>query len=120
MFSEEIINIVWNKAKTVEGYDPIAVRKDCCGAWIIRHLYGDRDSEFGWEIDHVYPEALGGRDDIENLRAMHWKNNASKGDDFPVYKAKVHAVNNKNTEEEMQYTVNDDLQKVLRNLYHFE
>lgn len=119
MFTNEQIDKVWNKANKVDGYDPAAVRQDSCGAWIIKHHYGNRESDFGWEIDHVYPESLGGRDDEENLRAMNWRNNDSKGDDFPIYKGRVHAQENRNIEEEIQYTVNDALQQRLKELYNF-
>lgn len=59
-FNEDIIAAVWNKARPVEGYNPDSYRKDVCGAWIMREAYGNRDSNYGWEIDHVYPVSKGG------------------------------------------------------------
>ncbi len=117
MFDENLINRVWNSARVEEGYNPDRFRKDACGAWIIRNQYGRSDTIYGWEIDHIYPQALGGKDDLFNLRAMQWENNRSKGDDYPVYKAVVRAEGNKNVYENSQFTVNEDKQRLLSNIY---
>ena len=117
MITEEIINSVWEKAKTVEGYDSASIRKDACGAWILRNQYGNRSSIYGWEVDHVYPQALGGDDALDNLRAMQWENNESKGSDFPHYTAKVQAAGANNVYQEVQYTVNSDLAERLKKRY---
>ncbi len=77
-FSEEIIQKVWDKSKTVSGYDSTKWGKDECGAWIGRQNYGDRDSKYGWEIDHIKPESERGTEELSNLRPLQWKNNASK------------------------------------------
>ncbi len=59
-------------------------RKDTCGAIMSRTQYGTREN-FGWEIDHIRPVALGGGDEIGNLQALHWENNRSKDDRFPEW-----------------------------------
>ena len=64
-WSNEIIQSVWEKAKLVEGNDAGWWRKDECGAWIGRREYGNRQSQYGWEIDHINPN---GGDDLSNLR----------------------------------------------------
>lgn len=74
-FSEEVVEEVWRKApQTSPGY-----AKDACGATISRHAYGTLSSD-GWEIDHIVPVADGGTDAPDNLQALHWENNRSKGD----------------------------------------
>lgn len=78
MFSYDIKLRVWSKATKVDGFDPAMFRKDPCGAWIVWNKYGLRDNDYGWEIDHVYPKALGGGEEFDNLRAMNWRNNDSK------------------------------------------
>lgn len=108
---------VWQKAQKVEGYNPSLFRKDCCGAWMAYVKYGDTSNPYGWEIDHVYPQARGGDDRLENLRAMNWRNNRSKGDDYPSYKSAVGAEDNKNIKNEDVFTVNSDLQAILKNIY---
>lgn len=117
MFTNEVVQAVWEKAVVVEGYDSSVIRKDACGAWILRGQYGMRDAEYGWEIDHVFPESMGGGDDLINLRAMHWENNVSKGDDFPSYKSVLKADGNKNVRIEGQFKVNKQLLEQLRKLY---
>ncbi len=69
----------WRKATPIIGYDPAIWRRDAFG-WLIRYSdYGIRNSKFGWEIDHMRPTRLGGGDQLSNLRALHWRNNASLG-----------------------------------------
>ena len=94
-YTEEQIQNVWDRASIVDGYDKSRFRKDACGAWIIRDKYGDTDSLYGWEIDHVVPKSLLRdlgieevlMDNPSNLRALQHQNNASKGDDYPSYTA---------------------------------
>lgn len=79
-FSESSIQKVWEKATVVPRYDPNFWRKDQCEAWIGRSSYGDRNSKYGWEIDHITPVSQGGGDELSNLRPLHWQNNAATQD----------------------------------------
>ena len=85
----EAIQRIWEKGIIVDGYNASLYRQDFAGAWISREAYGDTDNILGWEIDHVYPDELGGGNHIENLRPMNWRNNRSKGTDYPHYTAVV-------------------------------
>jgi len=76
-YSEDIIEAVWKKGKIVPGYNSSKVRKDQCGAWIKRDKYGDRNSSYGWEIDHISP---GESDSLYNLRPLQWQNNVATSD----------------------------------------
>ncbi len=62
----------------IKGNDPNEWRKDQCGAWIGRRFYGDRNSQYGWEIDHIISVDSGGTDSLSNLRPLQWVNNASR------------------------------------------
>ena len=77
-FSEGKKQKVWEKGKSVPPNDPKVWRKDQCGAWIKRSEHGNRESKFGWEIDHI--DAKGG-DDLSNLRPLQWENNVATGED---------------------------------------
>lgn len=116
MWSEDIIQLVWNKATKVEGYNEAKYRKDACGAWIARDKFGQIHN-YGWEVDHIYPQIRGGNDNTLNLRALHYKNNRSKADDYPTYKAAVTAHGTLNIDSEKILTVNAELQQRLRILY---
>jgi|SRR5580700_4129140 hypothetical protein len=71
--------VVWAKGTIIPGYDPATWRRDAFGSAIRYADYGDRNSEYGWEIDHIVANALGGSEDISNLRPLHFRNNASLG-----------------------------------------
>lgn len=68
----------------------------------------------------MYPLSQGGDDNMDNLRPMQWENNASKGNDFPVYNSAVRAEGNDNIHEKAQFKVNDSLVEKLRALYELE
>ena len=76
-FTNEEIQAVWYKGRIITNNDPNVWRKDQCDAWIMRNQYGNRDSGWGWEIDHINP--FGGYS-LSNLRPLHWKNNLAKSE----------------------------------------
>jgi len=78
-YSDETIIQIWQKAQYVSPENEArGFRKDECGAWIKLSDYGNRDSPYGWEIDHIFPQSLGGSDELYNLRPLHWENNIEK------------------------------------------
>jgi hypothetical protein len=77
-YSNGTIQKVWEKGTLVSANDPNVWRKDQCKAWIGGPHYGNRQSQYGWEIDHIKPESEGGGDELSNLCPLQWKNNASK------------------------------------------
>lgn len=123
--TEELIQLVWEKGLKVEEYDPNRVRKDACGAWMIRENYGDRDSVFGWEIDHIYPKSRlemlevpeDDIDNILNLRPLNWRNNDSKSNNFPIYKASITSEDNRNILREEELEINESVRQQILSLY---
>lgn len=92
---ENLIEAVWRKGCTVPGNNPNVWRKDVCGAWMKREDYDNRNSEYGWQIDHINPASRGGSHDIENLRPLHWLTNESRQNQMEDY-CRVRAHGNHN------------------------
>lgn len=103
MFSEEIIEQVWSKAVIVSNNDPNVWRKDYAGAWIRRDHYGNKESEYGWEIDHIKPVSVGGGNELANLLPLQWQNNQTKENQFPEWKTNKTAVGIHNGEKEQSW-----------------
>lgn len=49
---------------------------------------------------------------------MHWRNNVSKGDDYPLYNREVTSDGTNNIESKKEYRVNLETQMELANLYN--
>jgi len=103
-WTDEDINNVWEKATIAEPNDKDIWRKDLAGAWIKKDKYGDeKELGYGWEIDHINPEAKGGKDDLDNLQPLQWQNNRTKSDDYPDYKTSVSSEKTKNIYSEQEH-----------------
>lgn len=88
--SQKIAMKLW---RDVFGENTIWIR-DCFGTWMHRDDYGDTekvrrrpngdnvDHVYGWTVDHIMPEAKGGKDTWNNFEPMHFINNSKKKDDI--------------------------------------
>lgn len=71
---------VWEKGRIIPGLDPNVWREDAYGFRLKYEDHGNRNSSYGWEIDHYpVPRALGGFDTLDNLRPLHCRSNATLG-----------------------------------------
>jgi hypothetical protein len=77
--SHTLIVRVWLKGEIIPGYKPTEWRKDRCGTIMHFSRHGDTNSSYGWEIDHIIPQSIGGTDDLSNLQPLQWQNNRKKG-----------------------------------------
>ena len=73
---------LWNKSF---GKETKAI--DFAGRAIAKGAYNDRNSEFGWNVDHILPKSRGGVTADYNLICCHIKTNDEKGDKFPCFVA---------------------------------
>ena len=76
--SKEKRKQVWDKAKKIPGRDRTKYRKDPYGNVLYYGSYG-KNSEMGWDIDHIKPLSRGGSNDIRNLQALQMSANRKKG-----------------------------------------
>jgi hypothetical protein len=85
-FSPEIIEAVWQKARSLGTHTNLRV--DAWGWTIVRQDFGNTRSRYGWEIDHILPCSEGGSDDLSNLQPLQWENNRRKDEVQPIVSAK--------------------------------
>ena len=80
-YSEEQKYRIWYQStRSINGYDHSLYALDNSGNEIHYQEYGNTDSDFGWEIDHIIPQVAGGQNVLSNLQAIHWRVNRAKGD----------------------------------------
>lgn len=80
-FTDERLDQIWDKAKTIKNKNPELYRQDKFGNEMYRPSYG-KMSEKGWNVDHSKPQALGGTDHLNNLQPMNSRANSSKGEKY--------------------------------------
>ncbi len=76
---QEIFN-AWSKGRIMPDQDRNIYRWDRCGQVMQYSQHGNRNSNYGWEIDHINPVNNGGTDIDNNLQPLNWKNNLAKSD----------------------------------------
>lgn len=60
---------------------------DFSGREIAKAAYNDRNSDYGWNVDHILPQSRGGKTVDYNLICCHILTNGEKADKFPCFKA---------------------------------
>ncbi len=73
---------LWNRSfgKDMKAYD-------FAGRVIAKGAYNDRNSKFGWNVDHILPQSKGGATADYNLVCCHISTNDEKADKFPCFTA---------------------------------
>lgn len=93
--SEEQKRAAWEKtSKTEYTYNFKTYALSPEGAWVCKEDYGKTNTH-GWSVDHW--DGNDKNNKLDNLRAMQWKNNNSKGNKTNCYIRKVYAITNSNT-----------------------
>jgi len=73
---------LWNKTFGKE-----TSAHDFTGRKIVKGAYNDRNSEFAWNVDHIYPQSKGGATNDSNLIVCHILTNNEKANKFPCFTA---------------------------------
>lgn len=82
---EDLKRAAWGRTAPVAGQmNSWEFRKDILGNMVRYSDFGNRHSPFGWELDFIVSQALGGSSNPENLQALHWKANAARADAVPA------------------------------------
>ena len=96
---------------------------DFSGRKIVKGAYNDRNSEFAWNVDHIYPQSKGGATNDSNLIVCHVLTNDEKANKFPCFTAnkkkfeilkvqnhyEIKSLSNNKKEEQQQKDVADFL-----------
>lgn len=61
--------------------------QDFAGRTIVKGAYNDRNSDFGWNVDHILPRSKGGVTADHNLVCCHVQTNDEKANKFPCFTA---------------------------------
>lgn len=73
------LRAVWRRSgRILPCRKPSEWREDAFGSRIRFEDYGDRNSDFGWEVDHIIRIADGGSNHVNNLRPLQWENNVKR------------------------------------------
>lgn len=82
VINRETAMLLWNKS-----FGKSSKAKDFAGREMLKAAYDDRDSKYGWNVDHILPKSRGGKTTESNLICCHIKTNDEKADKFPCFTA---------------------------------
>ncbi|MDE6676822.1 MAG: HNH endonuclease, partial [Clostridia bacterium] len=97
--------------------------KDFAGREMMKGAYNDRNSTYGWNLDHILPQSKGGKTTESNLICCHILTNDEKADKFPCFSAngkrfeivkvenhyEIKEINKKPNKGEVKSDENDDV-----------
>ena len=78
---EDLKRAAWGRTSPVQGQmNSWEFRKDVLGNLIRYADFGNRHSPFGWELEYIVPQRMGGSTSTDNLQALQWKAAAARGE----------------------------------------
>ncbi len=82
VINHETAMSLWSKR-----YGKTSKVKDFAGREILKAAYDNRNSEYGWNVDHILPQSKGGKTTDSNLVCCHILTNDEKANKFPCFSA---------------------------------
>ena len=82
VINHETAMSLWSKR-----YGKTSKVKDFAGREMLKAAYDNRNSEYGWNIDHILPQSKGGKTTDCNLICCHITTNDEKANKFPCFSA---------------------------------
>lgn len=82
VINHETAMSLWSKR-----YGKASKVKDFAGREILKAAYNNRNSDYGWNVDHILPQSRGGKTTDSNLICCHILSNDEKADKFPCFSA---------------------------------
>lgn len=79
-YNDEQIEIIWRKGRIIPNFDQNVWRWDDIGNVMFKSAYGQMENKYGWNVDHIVPQSMGGLDVIENLRPLNCYTNSVRQD----------------------------------------
>ncbi|WHQ36455.1 hypothetical protein [Spiroplasma sp. SV19] len=111
--SEPEIRAIWDNTARGGGRNNLLFRRDIAGAFIkLGEL--NKETEFGWVIEPLLPLEKGGKLEVNNCFAMHWKNAKARRGSLNDWKAAVHGVTKTDNKKEFQKPVNIKSDKIIK------
>ena len=72
--SMNLLDLVWEKARSIPGMDPGLFRTDEEGRMIRKTDFNNESSIYGWCYYHLQPVWEGGNDDVWNIKPLNYVN----------------------------------------------
>ncbi|GAA6238421.1 MAG: hypothetical protein SPLM_05400 [Spiroplasma phoeniceum] len=111
--SEPEIRAIWDNTTRAGGRNNLFYRRDIAGAFIKMGEL-NQETEFGWVIEPLMPLEKGGKLEVNNCLAMHWKNAKVRRGTLNYWKTTVQGVTKTDNKKEFQKPMNIKNDKIIK------
>ncbi|MDR3249988.1 MAG: hypothetical protein LBS95_02830 [Mycoplasmataceae bacterium] len=111
--SDAEVRKVWDNTAFGGGRNNLLFRKDVAGAYIKISEY-NKETEFGWVLDLLEPLEKGGKLEVNNCLALHWKNAKARKAKTEEWQAVITGVISNDNKRDFQKPVNIKTDKIVK------